>query len=270
MKRVCLIALLLLFTIPTAVFSDDTPDVNSVAAVLMDAANGTILYSKNSQREMAPASTTKIMTAILAIEKSDLNSVVTVSANAAGKPETKMHLHKGEKIVLKDLLYGLLLSSGNDAATAIAEFISGSEDKFARLMTQKAKEIGMKDTQFKNASGLPAVNHYSTAYDLAVLARYALNNSTFAGIVQTKTASIADERSKYNLTNHNKLLWQYEFATGIKTGYTQKAGNCLVASANREGINLISVVLKSKSTYQDSIKLFENGFSQLMSNSNNS
>jgi D-alanyl-D-alanine carboxypeptidase len=252
--------------IPTCVLSKDSPDVNSVAAILINADNGTILYSKNSSREMAPASTTKIMTAILAIEKADLDSKIVVSRNAASKPETSMHLHKGEKVTLKNLLYGLLLSSGNDAATAIAEFISGSEEKFAKLMTQKAREIGMKDTQFKNASGLPALNHYTTAYDLAVLARYALNNSVFAGIVQTKTAQITDEQSNYNLVNHNKLLWRYQFATGIKTGYTQKAGNCLVASANHDGVNLISVVLKSRSTYQDSIKLFENGFNQLLNN----
>jgi D-alanyl-D-alanine carboxypeptidase (penicillin-binding protein 5/6) len=266
MKRNFLITCLWVLMIPACVLANDLPEVNSVSAILMNANNGVVLYSKNSKRKMAPASTTKIMTAILAIEKAKLSSTLTISRNAANKPGTSMHLHQGEKVTLKDLLYGLLLSSGNDAATAIAEFISGSEEKFAKLMTQKAHAIGMKDTQFQNASGLPALNHYTTAYDLAILARYALNNKVFAGIVQTKSASIDDEQSNHYLTNHNKLLWKYQFATGIKTGYTRTAGNCLVASANRDGMNLISVVLKSSSTYQDSIRLFESGFNQLMNN----
>jgi len=271
MKRIHLIVfLLILIVIPTYVLANDSLRVDSVAAILLNADNGNVLYSKNSGRIMAPASTTKIMTAILAIEQTDLKSEVTISGNAANKPETSMHLHKGEQLLMKDLLYGLLLSSGNDAATAIAEFISGSEERFAKLMTEKAHEIGMKDTEFKNASGLPAANHYTTAYDLAVLARYALKNPVFAEIVQTKTASITDNQNDFNLTNHNKLLWKYQFATGIKTGYTRKAGNCLVASANCNGINLIAVVLKSNNTYQDSIKLFENGFNKLINNNNKS
>ena len=211
---------------------------------------------------MAPASTTKIMTAILAIEKGNLEDKIKISSRAAAMPGTRMGLRPGEEQTLRDLLYGLMLSSGNDAATAIAEYVSGAEDRFALLMTSKARELGMKKTTFKNASGLPAVNHYTTANDLALLAGYALKNPVFTEIVQTKVASITNSRSNVtrSLTNHNKLLWQYPYTTGIKTGYTRRAGKCLVASATQNDTTLITVVLKSGTMYNDSINLFDFGF----------
>lgn len=241
------------------------PLVNASAAVLIKADTGEVLYSKNPHAIMAPASTTKIMTSILAIEQGDLDANVKVSAHAAGIPGSTMNLHPGEAPTLRALLYGLMLPSGNDAATAIAEYIAGSETRFAQLMTAKAAQLGMKNTSFKNASGLPAVNHYTTAYDLALLAGYALKNPVFAEIVQTKEASVPSSRSNLSrsLVNHNKLLWQYPYATGIKTGYTRRAGRCLVASATQNGTTLIAAVLKSDTMYQDSIQLFEFGFQSI-------
>lgn len=246
------------------------PSVNAVAAALINTQTGETLYSKNANAVMAPASTTKIMTAILAIEKGNLEDKVKISYHAAAMPATRMNLRPGEEQTLHDLLYGLMLTSGNDAATAIAEYISGSETRFAQLMTSKAHELGMKKTSFKNASGLPAVNHYTTANDLALLAEYALKNPVFTEIVQTKVASITNSRSNItrSLTNHNKLLWQYPYTTGIKTGYTRRAGKCLVASASQNDTTLVSVVLKSGTMYNDSINLFDFGFQTILEKKN--
>lgn len=242
------------------------PSVNAVAAVLINTETGATLYSKNTKAVMAPASTTKIMTAILAIEKGDLEAKVKVSSRAASMPATRMNLRAGEVQSLHDLLYGLMLSSGNDAATAIAEFIAGSETRFAQMMTAKARQLGMAKTSFKNASGLPAANHYTTAQDLAILACYALKNPVFKEIVQTKIATVPSSRSNVirSLTNHNKLLWQYPYTTGIKTGYTRRAGRCLVASATQSETTLVAVVLKSGNMYNDSINLFDFGFQSII------
>lgn len=264
MKRVWTIITVILMIIlgTNASNAEENFKINASAAVLINAGTGEVLYEKNPHASMAPASTTKMMTAIIAIERGDLERQVKISANAAAIPGSSMHLRRGEKYSLHNLLYGLLLSSGNDAATAIAEDIAGSEAKFARVMNDKARELGMLHTHFANASGLPAAGHYSTAYDLAILARYALKNPVFAAIVQTKFTSVPVSRSKRvkPLQNHNKLLWQYPYTTGIKTGYTRKAGKCLVASATQNETSLISVVLKSGTIYNDSITLFDFGF----------
>lgn len=250
------------FLIATIANAATEPVINASAAVLIKADTGEVLYSKNPRAIMAPASTTKMMTAILAIEKGNLDAKVKVSSHAAAIGGSTMNLRPGDEQTLRDLLYGLMLPSGNDAATAIAEYIAGSESRFAQLMTEKARELGMENTRFQNASGLPAVNHYTTAYDLALLAGYALNNPVFAEIVQTKIASVPSSRSNVSrpLVNHNKLLWQYPYATGIKTGYTRRAGRCLVASATHNETTLIAVVLKSNTMYQDSIQLLDLGF----------
>jgi serine-type D-Ala-D-Ala carboxypeptidase (penicillin-binding protein 5/6) len=272
MKNWVVFAVLIsIFFAATSGFTADSLTVNASAAVLINADTGEVLYSKNSDSTMIPASTTKIMTAIIAIENGDLAKKVKVSPRAAAKPGSSMHLQAGEAQTLRDLLYGLLLPSGNDAATAIAECIAGSEEKFARMMTAKARELGMENTCFKNASGLPAAGHYTTAYDMALLADYALKNPTFAEIVQTKSASVPGSRSKVHrsLINHNKLLWQYPYTTGIKTGYTRRAGPCLVASASQNGITLVSVILKSDTMYNDSINLFDYGFQSISGVLNN-
>ncbi|MGE5582588.1 MAG: D-alanyl-D-alanine carboxypeptidase family protein [Bacillota bacterium] len=254
--------LLLAVAIPSLADAVYKPTINARAAVLIESKTGKVLYQKNSLALMEPASTTKIMTAVLGIEKGKLTETVYVSAKAASREGTSMHLQKNDKLTLRDLLYGLLLVSGNDAATAIAEHIGGTEENFAALMTAKARTLGMKYTQFKNASGLPAYGHYTTAYDMALLARYAMQNPVFARIVGTKKTIIANDESPetFKLVNHNKLLWLYPYTTGIKTGYTIRAGGCLVASATRRDTTLIAVVMKSGSIYKDSQKLFNFGF----------
>ena len=248
----------------SSTIADSLPSVKAGAAVLINSETGEVLYAKNPQRVMAPASTTKIMTAIIAIEKGNLEQKVTVSGLAASVPGSSMYLRKGEVQTLHNLLYGLLLSSGNDAAKAIAENIAGTEKKFAVMMNEKARVLGMSNTHFSNASGLPAEGHYTTAYDLAILSCYALKNPIFSEIVRTKVASVPSSRSRTgttrSLTNHNKLLWQYPYTTGIKTGYTRKAGKCLVASATQNNATLISVILKSDVMYNDSIQLLDFGF----------
>jgi D-alanyl-D-alanine carboxypeptidase (penicillin-binding protein 5/6) len=243
-----------------------SPQTNANAAILMDAKTGKILYAKNSNYILAPASTTKIMTAILALEHASLDKTVKISYSAAAREGSSMYLAPKEQKTMRELLYGLLLVSGNDAATAIAVAISGSEDKFAILMNRKAKLLGMKNTCFKNASGLPAKGHYSTAYDLAILTRYAMKNGNFAKIVSTKVKEVAGAKpgQTRRLINHNKLLWRYPYTTGVKTGYTVTAGGCLVSTANQSGNTLISVVLKSKYIYDDTQKLFTYGFNRTL------
>lgn len=262
------IGLILLLTVLGAAMISyaKQPTINALSGVLMDAQTGEVIYAKNPNLCRPPASTTKIMTAIIALESGSPDQVVTVSKNAAAKEGSTVWLSVGEKQQMKDLIYGLMLASGNDAATAIAENIAGSEPKFAELMTEKAHKLGAIHTSFKNASGLPAVGHYTTAYDLALLTCYALKNPTFAQIVQTKEYSLPGNGSQKErkFYNHNKLLWRYAYADGVKTGYTQNAGKCLVSSASRNGRRLVAVVFHSKTMYEDSQTLLDYGFSRLI------
>ncbi|MCL6635356.1 MAG: D-alanyl-D-alanine carboxypeptidase [Peptococcaceae bacterium] len=225
----------------------------------MDARTGQILYDKNGRQRRPPASTTKIMTALLALEGGDLQQVVTVSPRAASVGEASLDLRAGEKLTLEELIYGAMLRSGNDACVAIAEHIAGSEAGFVLLMNQKARLIGAEDTSFKNTNGLPAPGHYTTARDLAVITRYALRNPTFQKVVRTRGKAIGEQGERY-LNNTNRLLWSYAWADGVKTGTTDEAGNCLVASATRGGRQLISVVLHSDNRWNDSIRLLDYGF----------
>ncbi|HOV78716.1 MAG TPA: D-alanyl-D-alanine carboxypeptidase family protein [Bacillota bacterium] len=229
------------------------------AAVLMDDVTGQLLYEKNGRKKRPPASTTKIMTALLAVEGGDLRQYVTISQNASSVGEASIELRSGEKLTLEDLVYGAMLQSGNDACVAIAEHIAGTEQNFVLLMNQKAKMLGAVDTSFKNTNGLPQAGHYTTAADLAVITRYALRNQSLKKIVGTKGKSIGTQGERY-LNNTNRLLWSYEWADGVKTGTTSEAGNCLVASATKEGRRLISVVLNSEDRWSDSIKLLNYGF----------
>lgn len=235
------------------------PSVMAEAAVLLDARTGQILFDKNARQRRPPASTTKIMTALLALEGGGLRQVVTVSPTAASVGEASLDLRAGEKLTLEELIYGALLRSGNDACVAIAEHIGGTESNFVLLMNQKAKMLGAEDTSFKNTNGLPAAGHYTTARDLAVLTRYALSNRSFQEIVSTRGKSIGGQEERY-LNNTNRLLWSYAWADGVKTGTTNEAGGCLVASATRDGRQLISVVLHSDNRWRDSIQLLEYGF----------
>lgn len=240
------------------------PNPAACSAILLDSNTNRVLYAKNSNLRMAPASTTKIMTAILILERLNLNNTVIIGPSAAGQEGSSMHLKNKERKTVRELLYGLLLVSGNDSATALAEAAAGSETKFAKLMNDKAKQLGMVNTHFVNASGLPDPNHYSTAYDLAILTRYAMKNPSFAKIVSTKEKIVSGPGNgeTRHLINHNKLLWKYKYTTGVKPGYTLAAGGCLVSSASKDGSNLIEVVLKTSYIYEDSIQLFEYGFAR--------
>lgn len=221
------------------------PKVEAKGAILIDSEMGRVLFEKNADKIMPMASTTKIMTAIIALENGNLEDVVTVSKKASLAPNVKMGLKQGEKIKLKNLLYALMLESSNDSAIAIAEHISGDVDTFCMLMTKKAKEIGAKNTSFKTPNGLDADGHYSTPYDMATITKYAIKNDTFMNIINTKNISFKSDRQNYDIVNKNRLLNEYEGANGVKTGFTGKAGNCFVGSAKRGDLNLISVVLDS-------------------------
>ncbi|MEG6584304.1 D-alanyl-D-alanine carboxypeptidase family protein [Dendrosporobacter sp. 1207_IL3150] len=257
----CIFALLL----PVAAVHAAQPDIKAGAAILIDAKTGQVLYDKNAHKRLAPASTTKILTAIIAIESGRLDEEVKVSARAAGTAGSSMHLQAGQTILLRELVTGLMLRSGNDAAVAIAEFLAGSVDEFVAIMNNKAQALGAYDSHFRNPHGLTAVGHHSSAFDLAWLARYALLNPTFAEIVSTRQTSIDwfDTRGRehdQDLKNTNKLLWMLEEADGVKTGTTNEAGPCLVSSATRENQKLIAVVLHDHSRWFDSMQLLRWGF----------
>ncbi|ADL07905.1 D-alanyl-D-alanine carboxypeptidase family protein [Thermosediminibacter oceani] len=235
--------------------------LNARAYVLMDPVSGRILVEKNSEIRLPMASTTKIMTAIVALEKGDLNSTVTVSRKAASVRGSSFHLEPGETMSLESMLYGLLLPSGNDAAVAIAEHIGGDVKTFVELMNLKAREIGAFNTHFKNPHGLDEPGHFTTAKDLALITRYALNIPKFREIVRTKDIIITEGRRPRHIYNTNRLLRVSEEIDGVKTGYTGKAGRCLVATAERNGMRLISVVLDAHDHFSNTLKLLNYGFS---------
>lgn len=232
------------------------------AAALIDVESGRILYSSRGDEPMLIASLTKIMTAIVAIEYGDLNSKVVVGKNAFAKEGSSLYLKQGEEMKLEDMLYGLMLRSGNDAATAIAEHVGGSEQGFVYLMNAKAEELGLTHSHFANPHGLDAEGHYSSANDLAVLTAYALHNPVFKEIVKTgeKTADNPYEKWDYKWSNKNKMLRLYEGADGVKTGYTKKALRCLVSSATRNGQQLVAVTLNDGNDWNDHASLLDYGF----------
>ena len=239
-----LVCFLLLLTLPTAVHAKE-PEIAAQAGILMDAKTGRVLWEKNSDKPLAMASTTKIMTAVLALESGRGEETVTVSSTAAAAPKMKMYLSRGEKIKLEYLLLALMLESSNDAAVAIAEHLAGSVPAFCAMMTEKAKSIGAKDTVFETPNGLDAGNHHSTAYDLAVIARYALEVPGFIQLTNTPAAEFSSDKRRYSMVNKNRLLHEYKGANGVKTGFTGKAGHCFVGAAKRDDMQLISVVLAS-------------------------
>ncbi len=254
----------LLFVILTfALFplSADAISTSAASAILIEADSGRIIYDKNAYRKMPMASTTKIMTAICAIENINTNIPITVPDEAVGIEGSSVYLEKGEVLTAKELLYSMMLNSGNDAATALAIEVSGSVKEFCKLMNSTAKNIGAKNTNFTNPSGLYDDSHYTTAYDLAIIASYALKNPLFAQIVSTQKLNLSkgENETRY-LKNHNKLLWQYEGCTGVKTGYTKKCGRCLVTSAQRDGISLVAVTLNAPDDWRDHTAMLEYGF----------
>lgn len=255
-------SLLLLFQVlnPGTVYS--IPKVNAPSAILLDGKTGEVIYEKNAHEQRPPASTTKILTALLAIECGDLDTVVQVSSNAASVGEASINLAPGDKLKLEELLHGALMKSGNDACVAISETIAPSEEEFVGLMNLKAKILGAENTNFCNTNGLPHRDHLTTAYDLAVITKYALDNSIFSQIVGKKfyTMDWEEPSKKKQLKNTNQLLWTYSWATGVKTGTTVKAGKCLVASAENNGNEMIVVVLHSSDRFGDARRLLEYGF----------
>ncbi len=267
MRITAIITLLtFLFACPQIAWgAGEEPVLTAKSAIVIEASTGKIIYAKAAADRRPPASTTKMMTLIVALEHGNMNDIVTTSSNAATTEGSSLWLAPGEQLKLRDMLYGIMLVSGNDATVAIAEHISGSVDKFARLMTEKARAIGALNTNFTNPSGLPDPNHYSTAADLARIAAYGFKNPLFAQIVGTKHIVIPWPGKDHDrdLYNENKLLWQYEGANGVKTGFTEEAGRCLVSSANRNGIQLVAVVLDGDWMWEDSIKLLDYAFERL-------
>ncbi|MBP2663483.1 MAG: dacB 1 [Firmicutes bacterium] len=252
--------------LPTTVFAGDfVPELTAKAAIVMEASTGKVLYSRNANERRYPASTTKIITLITALEYGNLDDNVIASPNAATTEGSSLWLSPGEQLKLRDMLYGIMLVSGNDATVAVAEHISGSVTGFAKLMTEKAHAIGAVNSNFVNTSGLPDERHYTTAYDLAKITAYGYKNPLFSQIVSTKNKIIPWPGKEHDrdLYNENRMLWLYDGANGVKTGYTDAAGRCLVSAANRNGIQIIVVVLDSERMWDDSIKLLDYGLAQL-------
>lgn len=241
------------------------PNITAPAFVLMDAKSGQVLWEKEARRTRPMASTTKMITGIIALEEAHPKETVTVSENASNTGGAELYLNPGERRTVEELIYGILLKSANDAAVALAEHIGSSSESFSYMMNRKAKDVGANDTHFVNPHGLYDINHYSTAYDLAVIARYGLGISRFKNIVRTKEYSMPWPGNAYprKFENHNELIKRYPVCDGIKTGYVGQSGHCLVASATKNNNQLISVVLGCKGSencYIDSQNLLEYGF----------
>lgn len=277
MKRTWIIVISLIVSIVCGSFSvSASKDTSARAAVIMDVASGRVLYSKNMDEKLAMASTTKIMTTLVAVESGKLKETVTVSRKASITEGSSIYLRQGERHTVNDLLYAIMLRSGNDAAVAVAEHVGGSIEGFAALMNKKASEIGAVNTHFDNPHGLDSVTHYTTARDLALITAYALRNPVFAEIVSSKKKTIEgppNEGWDRIMVNKNKMLWQFEGGNGVKTGFTKKAGRCLVSSATRNGMQLVCVVLNCGPMWEDSSALLEYGFvnysNEMVVNKNN-
>lgn len=258
LKKIIVSLFIFIFFIPVRVFAD-----SSRSSIVMDLDSGRVLYENNAYEERLIASTTKIMTAILAIENGNLNKKVTVDEEVLTMYGTNIYLEVGEQMRLRDLLYGLLLRSGNDASVVIAKEVGGNEKKFVKMMNTKAKEIGMEHTSFQNPHGLDEVTeNYSTAYDMALLSQYAYQNKTYRNIVSTNKYEVSTGKKTYLWYNRNQLLTDYEYCTGGKNGYTPKAGKTLVTTASKDGLNLTIVSLSDGDSYNNHQNLYENIFSK--------
>lgn len=252
---------LIIANIPQKV--DAAVSVGARSAILMEQESGRILFEKDAYTKRRIASITKIMTAILAIESRKMNKMVRVSEKATFTEGSSVYLKPGETITLNDLVYGLMLRSGNDASVAIAEYVGGSVDGFVYLMNQKAKEIGMHNTHFENPNGLDDhLDHYSTAYDMALLTRYAMKNKKYRKIVETKEYRAPNPTENWDRIwkNKNRLLTKYQYCTGGKTGYTKLAKRTLVTTATKGDMDLIAVTINDSNDWDDHISMYENGF----------
>ena len=232
--------------------------ISARKAIVVDAATERVLYEKDADSRSLIASTTKIMTALIVCEQCNVLDRMRIPKEAVGIEGSSMYLQEGEVLTIQELLYGLMLHSGNDAAVALAIYCGGTVEGFAQLMNDKARLLGMTATHFENPNGLDSPGHYSTARDLATLSAYAMNNPVFAQTVSTKTVTVGHR----TLRNHNKLLWRVDGAEGIKTGFTKAAGRLLVSSVQREGRRLIAVTIDDGNDWQDHADMMEKGFSE--------
>lgn len=249
------------------VVSASAPSLSAQSAILIDAKSGTVLFQKNADRPRPMASTTKIMTAVIAIESGRLDRTVKITKESVGIEGSSIYLCEGEILTLRQLLYALLLSSANDAATAIAIEVGGSIEGFTELMNKKAELLGLTNTHFDNPHGLDSDNHYTTASDLAALAAYAITLEEFRNIVSCYKHSIpmsGNENGRL-LVNHNKLLKSYGGVIGVKTGFTKKSGRCLVSAAERNGTTLIAVTLSAPDDWRDHAAMLDYGFENFVS-----
>lgn len=257
-RSFCALALLaasmMLLSIHACGIASVNAAAESMAECVIEASSKRVLHEKNGRDCLPMASTTKIMTALLIIDDCDLSQTVTVPQAAVGIEGSSVYLKAGESYTVEDLLYGLMLRSGNDCAVALALYHSGSVEAFARKMNEKACYLGAEDTFFANPHGLPAKGHHTTARDLALISAYAIENPTFRQIVSCKYYE------KYGWKNKNKMLWNFDGAIGVKTGFTMDAGRCLVMSAERNGMKIVSVVLNSPQMFERSSELLEKCF----------
>lgn len=265
-RKLCVttLAVLLVFlSVPHV--SAEAPSVSAYAAVLLDPVSGTVLYEKNGREVLPMASTTKIMTALLAFESGRAEETVKVTKEMVTVEGSSMGLQSGDRLTLGAIAQGMMMASGNDGANAIALFLGGSAEGFAECMNARAAEIGMTQTNFVTPSGLDAEGHGTTAYDMALLGAAAMDCPAFAETAGSRslTVEFASPQKQVRYENHNRLLQLYEDCTGIKTGFTKKAGRCLVSSAERDGARLICVTLNAPDDWDDHAALFDYGFSQL-------
>ncbi len=263
MKRYLAVVLILAFLLLP--FESFAVSVSAKAAVVLNGDNGEVIYEKNANQKLSMASTTKIMTGLLLCEYGNFEREITVTAEMLRVEGSSMGLLAGDKVTLHDLLYGLMLASGNDAANVIAYVLGGSLDGFVKMMNQKAKELKLENTHFATPSGLDADDHYTTAFELGMLAFHAMQNEEFAKAVGTEKAVLNYGNPPYrrSLSNHNKLLKMYDGAVGVKTGFTKKSGRCLVSAAKRDGKFVIAVTLCAPSDWSDHAKLLDYGFSAI-------
>lgn len=252
---------IIIFTFSFPIIGHADPSVSANNAVLIEQSTGRILYEKNAHEKSNIASITKIMTAIIAIESGKMEELATASKKAVYTEGSSIYLKQGEKMKLEDLVYGLMLRSGNDAAVTIAEHVAGSEEGFVYLMNEKAEWLGMTNTHFDNPHGLDSETHYSSAYDMALLMRYAMQNEKFQQITGAKF--FKSESREYSWKNKNKLLTAYyKYCTGGKTGFTKQTGRTLVSTATKDGMNLIAVTLDAPSDWRDHMQMYDWGFTQ--------
>lgn len=266
-KRLISAIILFSYFLTVNAYAFDTEDLSAECAVLMNAQTGEVLFSKNAHKRHSMASTTKIMTSLLAVESGLLQNEITVTENMIKVEGTSMGLQVGDRVSLDELLHGMLLQSGNDAANATAVYLGGSLTDFVALMNERADEIGMKNTSFETPSGLDGENHYSTAYDMAILGAEAVKNPKFLSVCSKTKATLSYGNPPYSRTlyNHNKLLGMYDYFYGIKTGFTKKSGRCLVSYADKDGAGLVAVTLNAPDDWNDHKKLCDYGFNIIKS-----